>query len=109
MSGDFDLNLTSDEKLKNLIKLYRIVGIEIKVIGDLPSNEKIANIFFEIIRESVTNAIIHAESKNIKIIITQCLNRIEMIITNDGKKPNKIIYENEGIKGMRRKPFACSW
>lgn len=103
MSGDFDLNLASDEKLKNLIKLYRIVGIEVKVIGDLPSDEKIANIFFEIIRESVTNAIIHAESKNIKIIITQYLNRIEMIITNDGKKPNKIIYENEGIKGMRRK------
>ena len=26
-----------------------------------------------------------------------------MIITNDGKKPNHTIYENEGIKGMRRK------
>ena len=26
-----------------------------------------------------------------------------MIITNDGKKTNSIIYENDGIKGMRRK------
>ena len=26
-----------------------------------------------------------------------------MIITNDGKKNNDVIYENEGIKGMRRK------
>ena len=26
-----------------------------------------------------------------------------MKITNDGKKPNEFITENEGIKGMRRK------
>lgn len=27
----------------------------------------------------------------------------ELIITNDGKRTNKIIHENEGIKGMKRK------
>ena len=26
-----------------------------------------------------------------------------MTITNDGNKPSHTIYENEGIKGMRRK------
>lgn len=100
---DFDSKLSSDEKLKNLVKIYQVIGINIIVKGNLPVDEKIANIFFEIIREAVTNAIIHADSKNIKVIITQYLDRIEMIITNDGKKPSSTIYENDGIKGMRRK------
>lgn len=55
------------------------------------------------IREVITNAIIHANSKNIKIIINDSKNKKELIITNDGKRTNKIIHENEGIKGMRRK------
>lgn len=100
---DFDSKLSSDEKLNNLVKIYQVIGINIIVKGKLPIDEKIANIFFEIIREAVTNAIIHADSKNIKVIIAQYLDRIEMIITNDGKKPSSIIYKNDGIKGMRRK------
>lgn len=100
---DFDSKLSSDEKLKNLVKIHQVIGINIIVKGKLPIDEKIANIFFEIIREAVTNAIIHADSKNVKVIIAQYLDRIEMIITNDGKKPSSIIYENDGIKGMRRK------
>ena len=64
---DFDSKLSSDEKLKNLVKIYQVIGINIIVKGKLPIDEKIANIFFEIIREAVTNAIIHADSKNIKI------------------------------------------
>ena len=100
---DCDSKLSSNEKLNNLVKIYQVIGINIIIKGKLPIDEKIANIFFEIIREAVTNAIIHADSKNIKIIIAQYLDRIEMIITNDGKKPSSIIYENDGIKGMRRK------
>ena len=100
---DFDSKLSSNEKLKNLVKIYQVIGINIIVKGNLPVDEKIANIFFEIIREAVTNAIIHADSKNIEVIIKKYLDRIEMVITNDGKGPKHTIYENEGIKGMRRK------
>ena len=100
---DFDSKLSSNEKMKKLVKTYQVIGINIIVKGRLPQDKKVSNIFFEIIRESVTNAIIHADSKNITVIITQYLDRIEMIITNDGKKPSSIICENDGIKGIRRK------
>lgn len=100
---DFNSKLSSDDKLRNLVKMYQVIGVNIIVKGTLPVDEKVAKIFFEIIRESVTNAIIHADSKNIKVIITQYPDKVLMIITNDGKKPSHIIYENEGIKGMRRK------
>ncbi len=96
-------NVSSSQKLDNLIKMYHIIGVNINLKGELPKKEKESNIFFEIIREAVTNAIIHADSKNINIVITRYLDKTEMIITNDGKKNNNVIYENEGIRGMRRK------
>ena len=100
---DFNLELSSCDKLNNLVKMYQVIGINIVVKGNLPLDEKVSSIFFEIIREAVTNAIIHADSKNIEVIISHNIDGIEMIITNDGKKPGHTIYENEGIKGMRRK------
>ena len=100
---DFNSKLNSEDKLNNLIKMYNIIGININVYGSLPIEEDISNIFFEIIREGITNAIIHADSRNIKIVITQHIDYIEMIITNDGKEPKGVIFENEGIKGMRKK------
>ena len=95
--------INSSQKLNDLIKMYDIIGININIKGELPQNKNESNVFFEIIREAVTNAIIHTDSKNISVIITKYLDRVEMIITNDGKKNNGIIYENEGIRGMRRK------
>ena len=100
---DFNSKLNSDEKLNNLIKMYHVIGININVLGSLPLDKETSNIFFEIIREGITNAIIHADSKNIKVVITRYENYIEMIITNDGNKPDNVIFENEGIKGMRKK------
>ena len=100
---DFNSKLNSMDKLNNLIRMYQIIGININLFGSLPLDEEEASIFFEIIREAITNAIIHADSKNIKVVITMYDGYVEMIITNDGKKPEGTIYENEGIKGMRRK------
>ena len=92
-----------EENLKKLVEVYKVFNINISIIGKLPKNNEVGETFFEIIREAVTNAIIHANSKNIKVVITNSLEKIEMLITNDGIKPNNFINENEGIKGMRRK------
>ncbi len=100
---DTDNLMNADLKLEKLVNVYKVFGVDVKVVGGLPIDEKIAEVFFEIIREAVTNAIIHADSHNIKVVITQNLERVEMIITNDGAKSKKYISENEGIKGMRRK------
>lgn len=103
ITNDNDDKTNSVDKLNNLIKLYHIIGININVSGSFPCVEKIANVFFEIIREAITNAIIHADSKNIDIVIKTNLSKVQMVITNDGSKNTGIVCENEGIKGMRRK------
>ena len=85
--------------------MYHIIGVNINLSNNLPSNEKIANVFFEIIREAATNAIIHANSKNIDIILNISHDKIEMIITNDGKKNNDVIYEF-GTNNFTLCPYA---
>ena len=89
--------------LENLIKIHKKNGTDIIVDGELPQNKEMARIFFEIIREATTNAIKHAGSSHVFVKIRETLMETYMIITNDGKKANEFIAENEGIKGMRRK------
>ena len=100
-----DIEDTEDPNtnLQNLIKIHQNNGTNIIIKGKLPKNEKQAKVFFEIIREATTNAIKHAGSSKIFVEIKETLEKTNMVITNDGKKPNEFITENEGIKGMRRK------
>ena len=106
----FIVNITFNEncgnsknKLNDLIKMYYLVGVNIKYKGDLKYDKDISSVLFEIIREAITNAIIHANSKNIEISLADYEDKIEMIIKNDGLKNKNVIIENEGIKGMKRK------
>ena len=100
-----DIEDTEDPNtnLQNLIKIHKKNGTNILIQGELPQDEKQAKVFFEIIREATTNAIKHAGSSKIFVEIKETLEKTNMVITNDGKKPNEFITENEGIKGMRRK------
>lgn len=89
--------------LKNLIEAHRNTGTNIDIMGTLPKDRKIAKVFFEIIREAVTNAIRHADSTKITVQIKDELEKTELIIRNNGKAPKNTIIEHQGIKGMRRR------
>ena len=100
-----DIEDTDDTNtnLENLIKIHKKNGTNIIMDGKLPQNKEIAKVFFEIIREATTNAIRHAGSSKVFVKIRETLEETYMIITNDGRKPNEFITENQGIKDMRRK------
>ena len=100
-----DIEDTDDTNtnLENLIKIHKKNGTDIIIDGKLPQNKKVAKVFFEIIREATTNAIRHAGSSKVFVNIKETLEETYMIITNDGRKPNEFITENQGIKDMRRK------
>ena len=100
-----DIEDTDDTNtnLENLIKIHKKNGTNIIIDGKLPQNKEIGKVFFEIIREATTNAIRHAGSSKVFVKIRETLEETYMIITNDGRKPNEFITENEGIKNMRRK------
>ena len=100
-----DIEDTDDTNanLENLITIHKKNGPDIIIDGKLPQNKEVAKVFFEIIREATTNAIRHAGSSKVFVNIKETLEETYMIITNDGRKPNEFITENQGIKDMRRK------
>ena len=100
-----DIEDTDDTNanLENLMKIHKKNGTDIIIDGKLPQNKETAKVFFEIIREATTNAIRHAGSSKVFVNIKETLEETYMIITNDGRKPNEFITENQGIKDMRRK------
>lgn len=100
-----DIEDTEDTNtnLGNLIKIHKKNGTDIVINGKLPQNKEVAKVFFEIIREATTNAIRHAGSSKVFVNIKETLEETYMIITNNGKKSNEFITENQGIKDMRRK------
>lgn len=100
-----DIEDTDDTNanLENLIKIHKKNGTDIIIDGKLPQNKETAKVFFVIIREATTNAIRHAGSSKVFVNIKETLEETYMIITNDGRKPNEFITENQGIKDMRRK------
>ena len=100
-----DIEDTDDTNanLENLIKTHKKNGTDIIIDGKLPQNKETAKVFFEIIREATTNAIRHAGSSKVFVNIKETLEETYMIITNDGRKSNEFITENQGIKDMRRK------
>lgn len=100
-----DIEDTDDTNanLENLIKIHKKNGTDIIIDGKLPQNKETAKVFFEIIREATTNAIRHAGSSKVFVNIKETLEETYMIITNDGRRPNEFITENQGIKDMRRK------
>mgnify|MGYP003174179751 FL=1 len=100
-----DIEDTEDTNtnLENLIKIHKENGTDIVINGKLPQNKEVAKVFFEIIREATTNAIRHAGSSKVFVNIKETLEETYMIITNNGKKSNEFITENQGIKDMRRK------
>ena len=89
--------------LNNLIEVNKHVGIKINLKGKLPEDKDKAKIFFEIIREAVTNAIRHANSTQINVVIKNDNNKSTMTIMNNGSRPKGVIVEHEGIKGMKRR------
>ena len=100
-----DIEDTEDTNtnLENLIKIHKKNGTDIVINGKLPQNKEVAKVFFEIIREATTNAIRHAGSSKVFVNIKETLEETYIIITNNGKKSNEFITENQGIKDMRRK------
>lgn len=76
------------------------------VTPDKPIPVHIAHSIFCCVREAITNAIRHANAKNMKITIKQHELKLSVQIQDDGRGCDRFI-ENNGLRGMQERLRLC--
>lgn len=94
--------------LSSLNQSFALIRTAIHMKGALPPDQKAAMAFAEIIRECSTNAVRHADAKNVYIELTETADKYMLVAGNDGTPPSEPIIEGSGIAGMRRQVHALS-
>ncbi len=89
---------TPQDELDNLVNIFGSLGVEIEIIGDLPSDDDKARLFVEIAREAVTNAVKHGFATGVTIRT----NGDRMEISDNGFSCGEV-KEGGGLNGMRRR------
>lgn len=90
-------------RLEHIRNTAEIVGTRVAVTGSLPTEEAVSEVFLQIIREAVTNAIRHGQASQVDCIFQESETVWELCIRNNGSVPQQQLREGEGISGMRHK------
>lgn len=84
-----------------LANAYEALGVELRLKGSFPEDNRVAVAFTDIISESVTNAVRHAYATLVNIELTETENQWGLVITDNGFSPMGEFSEGGGIKSMR--------
>lgn len=88
--------------LKSICSAFSLVGVDVRVTGELPADETVARAFAEIVLEAVTNAAKHAQARHVSVRLQgRPDGESSLVVRNDGDVPD-VIVEGTGIPGMRR-------
>ena len=96
------INITNYYNLDDIINTYNLIGVNLHINGMMPDNNEINNLFYNIIREGVTNSVKHSFSKDVYIDIMDNEHEYRLIIFNDANIKKPIIFGN-GLKGIKNK------
>lgn len=98
------------ETLNGIIAAFGLVAVTVDVSGSLPHDEDAARVCVDIIREAITNAVRHAQAKEVWVSIAQDEGGItqleggatQLVIHNTGETISAPLREGCGIAGMRK-------
>ncbi len=82
-----DITLESpDETLSGIVDAYRGLHVEIVRKGNFPTNEAVAELYVQAIREGISNAVRHGNARTIWICLSES-EKYVLEIKNDGTPP----------------------
>lgn len=98
----YDASLLSiEDRLEQLIKSFAIIGVDLKVDGNLPKENGKANFALKVIRECTTNALRHGQASEVDVTINEIENnRYALTISNNGLASEDYV-EGNGIKSIK--------
>ena len=88
-------------QIKRLEDAAKFLGIELQLIGEMPSNYAVMNLICTGIQECMTNAIQHAEATQMYVTITKQEDEYEVSFSNNGKPVEGEIKEGSGMTILR--------
>lgn len=77
-------------------------NLELQILGKIPNQTVIQNIFYAAIREALTNTVKHTKATKVMCRITETGGKMCIEIENDGESPKKPIIEGGGLGNLRR-------
>lgn len=101
-----DVQESPQEILAQLVQAYGQLGIQVHVQGVLPAEEQAAGLFVEIIREAMTNAILHGNADVIFLSFSVQDRQQRLVIRDNGRGCAKL-KPGQGLRGMREKVLAA--
>lgn len=100
-----DAAANPQERLDALVTTYRNLGVAVAVTGTLPTDTRQAGMFVRIIREAMTNALLHGQAQAIAVTFgSGC--QPALVIADDGQGcPGPIRY-GTGLQAMEQRVRA---
>lgn len=92
-----------DSGLDELYKAAKIMGISLKIDGDIPKDNEVLRFIMGGARECLTNAAHHAKAKEMVISLSYRYGFAVIEYTNDGKSPEALISEGGGLSSLRQR------
>jgi signal transduction histidine kinase len=94
---------TPQDELDSLQQSFATIGVEVLFNGKLPEDKAIGQLFVDITREAITNAVRHGFATQVRIYAEVAENQHRLVITDNGRPIAGDIKEGHGIAGMRRR------
>ncbi|HZJ76503.1 MAG TPA: hypothetical protein VFC70_02230, partial [Oscillospiraceae bacterium] len=91
-----------DEIYRGLMSSFISLGVNLHREGKIPGDDKISNLFIEIIREGTTNALKHGQANNIYLVLSDG-EKYTLTMTNDGVLPQEHIVWGGGLHSIYNK------
>ncbi len=89
------------DRYNNLLTAARDVGIDVTLMGKVPTEKTAFDVFIKALHTSITNAMKHAESKNLYIDVKETYSEYFFFFTNDGLLPSPEFAEGGGLSHLR--------
>lgn len=90
-------NAYPQDDVAEYIRDAAVSGVQVKIAGTLPEDEKLLHLLLPVMREACVNAARHADAGVLYITAEQTENAVTLRITNDGKQPEKEITPRGGL------------
>lgn len=93
----------SEDPIEILSKAAHAAGVRLQIRGELLQDTSYRRLFLLAASEAMTNAVFHANAKNLFIDLTEDGSSWEMRFTNDGAAPTGPVTEGGGLSALRHK------